>query len=691
MAPTTSPGRSTRPTADAALLALLCALGPLSCARGTAILFSVSNLPAGAAALETRAVLDDTDAKERTTFPLQAQGGQAYVFGYRLPEGARGALTVSVAARDARGCLLTTGTARLDPATAQGNVDLPLDPVDPDRLVQTADCFTGAPEILQLLPVPGAAGQIRVKGWGFDRGVQVGLSRLADDPTAKVPIPCLAPTRSRPACDLRGAQPVPASMPQVSRVSPTELVIRDEAVLPTQAKSGRLGLCVRVSNPDGQGHCLATDGDSEILTVTFAQTRYGLDRSLHPDALVIADLDGDGKQDLAMSAQSRPDDPNQAAAGTLLYLLNRGGGAFPGAVSGGVLQASPERIALAGTGRSLATADLDRDGRPDLVMSAPATNEVVLFLNQGAPGLFRREGQPRYPAGPRPDSIATGDFDGDGLTDLAVVNDTPGTSLATAGVTLLRNVNRAERLAAPDSYFVGLGVFFAAVGELDGTPGLDLVSNGIRPFIKDGMAQSDMATGGILVLRNGGAGALTPRYARDVQQLPEIAAAQIAVGGTFGAVVVEDVDGDGRPDILCSGAVTGGRQDQGSVISMLFNQGAGAFRVEEYPAGKAPFSIGVADFNNDGLKDVVVTNGFTMAAGTVTLLLQQRGAAAGARFPLSNLPTYPAGVDSGAVAIGDLDGDGRPDMAVANFGTVDSQDPRRSQPGTLTVYLNTTR
>jgi hypothetical protein len=476
----------------------------------------------------------------------------------------------------------------------------------------------------------------------------------------------------------------------VSRLNTTELVIRDDVTLPALAKSGRLGLCVRVTNPDAGSHCRGTDGDSEILTVTFARTVYTLDRALHPDALVLGDLNGDGKADLAMSAQRQPDDASKPPSGAVLYLLNRGDGTFPGATSGGVLQASPELIAPGGAGRSLAAADFDQDGKLDLVTSAQDTNEVVLLLNQGAPTIFRKDGLPRYAAGPKPDTLATGDLDGDGLTDLVVVNDPPGTSLPTTGLTVLKNVNSPERLVVLDSYFVGLGAFFVAVGELDGSPGLDLVSNGIRPFFKDGIPQIEKATGGVLMLRNQGGGAFAPRYLRDAQQLYDISLAQVGVAGTFGSLVVTDLNGDGRPEVLSSGPAVGGRQEAGSVLSVLVN-GGGTFQVEEYPAGKSPFSIGVADFNGDGLKDIVVTNGFAMAAGTVTLLLQQKDAPAGARFPLSNLPTYPAGLDSGAIAVGDLDGDGRPDLAVANLGTIDSQDPRRSQPGTLTIYLNRTR
>jgi hypothetical protein len=103
----------------------------------------------------------------------------------------------------------------------------------------------------------------------------------------------------------------------------------------------------------------------------------------------------------------------------------------------------------------------------------------------------------------------------------------------------------------------------------------------------------------------------------------------------------------------------------------------------DYGAGLTPFSLGLADLDRDGRPDIAVTNP-SDRGGTVTLLLNQGGT-----FPQRDLPAYSTGLGSGALVLGDLNGDGKIDMAVANLGIVDDKNPELNQPGSVTIYLNT--
>ncbi len=78
-----------------------------------------------------------------------------------------------------------------------------------------------------------------------------------------------------------------------------------------------------------------------------------------------------------------------------------------------------------------------------------------------------------------------------------------------------------------------------------------------------------------------------------------------------------------------------------------------------YPVGSRPWSIATGDFNGDGRPDLAVANG---GAGTVGVLLNQGGG------HFASQVGYPAGNGPAAVAVGDFNGDGRPDLAVANGG-----------------------
>jgi hypothetical protein len=79
----------------------------------------------------------------------------------------------------------------------------------------------------------------------------------------------------------------------------------------------------------------------------------------------------------------------------------------------------------------------------------------------------------------------------------------------------------------------------------------------------------------------------------------------------------------------------------------------------DYPVGQAPYSVAVGDLNADGILDLAVANSTT--TGTVSILL---GAGDGTFATTTSLA---AGRSPAAVAIGDLDSDGRPDVLVANW------------------------
>jgi hypothetical protein len=122
-------------------------------------------------------------------------------------------------------------------------------------------------------------------------------------------------------------------------------------------------------------------------------------------------------------------------------------------------------------------------------------------------------------------------------------------------------------------------------------------------------------------------------------------------------VVTADLKGDGVLDLITANGSTG-------TVSVLLGKGDGTFAAaQDYAAGPNVSSLAVGDFNGDGIPDLVVTNG---SAGTVSVLL---GIGDGSfQAPQS----YAAGAYAVSVAVGDFDGrhypDGQPilDLAVAN-------------------------
>jgi hypothetical protein len=134
-------------------------------------------------------------------------------------------------------------------------------------------------------------------------------------------------------------------------------------------------------------------------------------------------------------------------------------------------------------------------------------------------------------------------------------------------------------------------------------------------------------------------------------------------------IAIGDFNGDGKPDLAVTNFGDPTVGDDGNV-SILLNAGDGTFRAAQgYPAGTNPWSIVAADFNHDGKLDLAVLDG---GEGSVSILIgngdgsfQQR-----VKYSVGSGAAYP-----NAIAQADLNGDGSPDLVVAN--------------GTLWVLLNT--
>src|SRR4051812_12945574 len=139
----------------------------------------------------------------------------------------------------------------------------------------------------------------------------------------------------------------------------------------------------------------------------------------------------------------------------------------------------------------------------------------------------------------------------------------------------------------------------------------------------------------------------------------------IGVGTGPTSVAAAKIDGDARPDLVVT-------NQQSSSVTILLRRPGGGFTEEPgspVSVGSAPFETAVGEFNGDGRPDLAVTNQFS---GDVSILLRQPGGgfAAAAGSPLAG-GSQPLGNTSA-----DFDGDGAADLAFANF-----------QSDSVSVYL----
>ena len=126
-----------------------------------------------------------------------------------------------------------------------------------------------------------------------------------------------------------------------------------------------------------------------------------------------------------------------------------------------------------------------------------------------------------------------------------------------------------------------------------------------------------------------------------------------ATGYGPGSVALRDLNGDGKVDLVTANA---GEEDDGTV-SVLLNSGEGSFGAKrDYATGGGPWSLGLGDLNGDGKPDLVTAGG----GDSVSVVLNIGDGSFAAKRD------YGTGEGPSSVAIGDVNGDGKPDIATSN-------------------------
>jgi hypothetical protein len=369
-------------------------------------------------------------------------------------------------------------------------------------------------------------------------------------------------------------------------------------------------------------------------------------------SVAVADVNGDGKPDLVVANECYSGDC-PGVGGGVSVLLGNGDGTFQGAVS--YNSGAYEAI-------SVAVADVNGDGKPDLLVANECTSlsfpnnncegdgEVGVLLGNGdgtfqAAVSYSSGGQNAY-------SVAVADVNGDGKPDLVVATECYNSSnCSNGGVDVLLG-NGDGTFQAAVSYSSGgyFSSYSVAVADVNGDGKPDLV-------VANECYSSDCpGAGGVSVLLGNGDGTFQ-------------GAVSYNSGGEYAySVAVADVNGDGKPDLVVTNynAVIGNYYDGG--VGVLLGNGDGTFQpAAMYGSdGEYAFSVAVADVNGDGKPDLVVAtecyNSSNCSNGGVDVLLGNGdGTFRGAPIHGSG------GYEAYSVAVADVNGDGKPDLLVANY------------------------
>jgi hypothetical protein len=272
--------------------------------------------------------------------------------------------------------------------------------------------------------------------------------------------------------------------------------------------------------------------------------------------------------------------------------------------------------------RRVAVGDFNKDGISDLAVTNFADNSLSVFMGNGSGGFAAAGIYQSIGSGPQ--GISTGDFNGDGYLDLAVV-------YTNSNVVNIFWNSRGGGFGQPTPYSTGsnpMGVITA-------------------DFNSDGKAD--------LAISNSSSNTVTTLINNNYDYFNNYNYDSSGVSPQRG-LAAGDFNGDGRTDLAVTNSTSG-------TIGILLRNTSGGFAtaVTYSTGGSNPQGIATGDFNGDGKLDLAVVN---MASNTLSILFGNGSGVFGSATVVGTQGLVPMGI-----VAGDFNGDGKLDLAVTNHGS----------------------
>ena len=275
-------------------------------------------------------------------------------------------------------------------------------------------------------------------------------------------------------------------------------------------------------------------------------------------SVAIGDFNGDGIQDFAAA---------NFFSNNVSIRLGNGSGGFTS-------PATPE-VAVGSTPFSVAIGDFNGDGIQDFAAANAGSNNVSIRLGNGSGG-FTSPATPEVTVGDTPQSVAIGDFNGDGIQDFAAANDNSNNVSIRLG-----NGSGGFTSPATPEVAVGSNPRSVAIGDFNG--------DGKQDFAAANQFSNNVS----IRLGNGSGGFTSP------------ATPEVTVGTFPQSVAIGDFNGDGRQDFATANPAGSNN------VSIRLGNGSGGFTspaTPEVTVGNLPFSVAIGDFNGDGRQDFAAAN-----------------------------------------------------------------------------------
>ncbi|MEN0057023.1 MAG: FG-GAP-like repeat-containing protein, partial [Mucilaginibacter sp.] len=353
---------------------------------------------------------------------------------------------------------------------------------------------------------------------------------------------------------------------------------------------------------------------AHILMAAFPDlgSKVDLTTGTNPQGIQLADIDGDKKPDMIIA---------NTGDNTISVYRNI---SVTGSITAGSFAAKVD-FATGSQPTAILVADLDRDNKPEIVVTNYASNTISLFRNMSTTGSITNASlapKADFATDQNPVAIAAGSLNGDGSVSLAVA--CPTNNRIDVFDCMVSSGNISLIQSSYNNIYNTVNASAVAFADVDNDGGVDLVI-------------ANTGNNKVVVYKNDvDYGHFSSPISYDTGVLP----VSLSLG---------DTNGDGNIDIIVVNKTD-------NTVSLLLNTGTGFASKVDFATGNAPVNVQLKDLDRDGRPDLIVSN---YDGGSISILKNTGGSFAAKTDIVTG--TNPAGIASA-----DIDGDAVYDIAVTN-------------------------